>query len=119
MVSKIKDLFIIKVNYIDTLTIETYRANSENLNVVIRVQKVKQLGLTRPRGGGGGTLGYFLGGYVPPGNPNWHPVLKKISPKIDTPFQANFLYPVLKLPLKLIPRSRNGPIFLYSVPESL
>ena len=35
---------------------------------------------------GGGALGYFLGGYVPPGTPNWHPVLKKISPKIDTPF---------------------------------
>ena len=34
----------------------------------------------------GGALGYFLGGYVPPGTPNWHPVLKKISPKIDTPF---------------------------------
>ena len=31
-------------------------------------------------------LGYFLGGYVPPGTPNWHPVLEKISPKIDTPF---------------------------------
>ena len=30
--------------------------------------------------------GYFLGGYVPPGTPNWHPVLKTISPKIDTPF---------------------------------
>ena len=25
----------------------------------------------------GGALGYFLGGYVPPGTPNWHPVLKK------------------------------------------
>ena len=35
---------------------------------------------------GGGALGYFLGGYVPPETPNWHPVLKKISPKIDTPF---------------------------------
>ena len=35
---------------------------------------------------GGGALGYFLGGYVPPGTPNWHPVLKKNSPKIDTPF---------------------------------
>ena len=35
---------------------------------------------------GGGALGYFLGGYVPPGTPNWHPVLEKISPKIDTPF---------------------------------
>ena len=43
--------------------------------------------------GGGGVLGYFLGGYVPPGTPNWHPVLKK------------------KFPLKLIPRARNGPIF--------
>ena len=35
---------------------------------------------------GGGALGYFLGGYVPLGTPNWHPVLKKISLKIDTPF---------------------------------
>ena len=35
---------------------------------------------------GGGALGYYLGGYVPPGTPNWHPVLKRISPKIDTPF---------------------------------
>ena len=35
---------------------------------------------------GGGALGYFLGGYVPPGTPNWHPVLNKNSPKIDTPF---------------------------------
>ena len=30
----------------------------------------------------GGGLGYFLGGYVPPGTPNWHPVLKKISLKL-------------------------------------
>ena len=36
--------------------------------------------------GVGGTLGNILGGYVPPRTPNWHPVLKKISPKIDTPF---------------------------------
>ena len=36
--------------------------------------------------GGGGAIGYFLGGYVLPGTPNWHSVLKKISPKIDTPF---------------------------------
>ena len=34
----------------------------------------------------GGALGYFLGGYVPPRTPNWHPVLEKISPKIDTLF---------------------------------
>ena len=27
-----------------------------------------------------------VGGYVPPGTPNWHPVLEKMSPKIDTPF---------------------------------
>ena len=57
---------------------------------------------------GGGTLGYFLGGYVPPGTPNWHPVLKKnplkliprsrIRSKTDTPFQkwANFLYSALR-----------------------
>ena len=38
----------------------------------------------------GGALGYFSSGYVPPGTPNWHPVLKK------------------NIPLKLIPRSRNG-----------
>ena len=36
--------------------------------------------------GPGGALGYFSGGYVPPGTPNWHPFLEKISPKIDTPF---------------------------------
>ena len=34
----------------------------------------------------GGALGYLLGGYVPPGTPNWHPVLEKNFPKIDTPF---------------------------------
>ena len=42
-----------------------------------RFQYVEVLGLG-PRGGG--ALGYFLGGYVPPRTPNWHPVLKKISP---------------------------------------
>ena len=29
---------------------------------------------------GGEALGYFLGGYVPPGTTNWHPVLKKGVP---------------------------------------
>ena len=48
--------------------------------------------------GGGGALGYFLGGYVPPGTPNWHPVLGKISPKIDTSLGQFF-----------IPRSRIRP----------
>ena len=65
-----------------------------------------------------GALEYFLGGYVPPGTPNWHPVLKKfplklilvlemgqffiprsrIRPKTDAPFEkwANFLYSVLE-----------------------
>ena len=63
--------------------------------------------------GGEGALGFFLGGHVPPGTPNWHPVPKTNSPKIDTPFKkwANFVYPVLEFALKLIPRSRNGPIF--------
>ena len=31
--------------------------------------------------GGRGALGYFMGGYVPPGTPNWHPVLKKNFPQ--------------------------------------
>ena len=35
---------------------------------------------------GGGAVKYFLGGYVPPGTPIWHSVLKKYSAKIDTPF---------------------------------
>ena len=64
-------------------------------------------------GGGGGAHGYFLGGYVPPGTPNWHPVLKKIPVKLiprsrDGPI---FYTPILEFALKLIPSSRNGPIF--------
>ena len=35
--------------------------------------------------GGGGALGYFLGGCVPARTPNWYPILKKMSPKIETP----------------------------------
>ena len=34
----------------------------------------------------GGHLGIFWVGMCRPGPPNWHPVLEKISPKIDTPF---------------------------------
>ena len=30
--------------------------------------------------GGGGALGYFLGGYVLPGTPNWPPRSKKTFP---------------------------------------
>ena len=37
---------------------------------------VEELG----RSPGGGALGYFLGVYVPPVTPNWHPVLKNIFP---------------------------------------
>ena len=53
-----------------------------------------EVAVSSPRPGGG-ALGYFLGGYVPPGTrslwapagtPNWHSVLKKVSPKTDTPF---------------------------------
>ena len=51
------------------------------------LEQERNIAPTRPHTpGGGGALGYFLGGYVPPGTPNWHPVLKKISAKIDTPF---------------------------------
>ena len=46
----------------------------------------KQFLCTPEQSNPGGALGYFLGGYVPPGTPNWYPVLKKNSPKIDTPF---------------------------------
>ena len=50
-------------------------------------RRVDSTGYIRGGGlGGGGALGYFLGGYVPPGTLNWHPILKKISHKIDTPF---------------------------------
>ena len=48
----------------------------------------------------GGGPGYFLGGYVPPGTPNWHPVLKKISSKI---------YPVLEMGQFFIPHSSIRP----------
>ena len=40
----------------------------------------------------GGALEYFLGGYVPPGTPNWHPVLEKISPNIDAPFRKGPIF---------------------------
>ena len=47
---------------------------------------------------GGGARGYFLDRCVAPGTPNWHPVLKKNSPKTDTRFQkwAGFLYSILQ-----------------------
>ena len=64
------------------------KSSSHTLWVAQYIQRTKRS--VRPPGG---ALGYFLGGYVPPGTPNWHPVLKKI-------------------PLKLIARFRNGPIFI-------
>ena len=54
--------------------------------------------LLAQRPGGGGHLGIFLVGMCRPGL------------QIGTPFYKNF-------PLKLIPRSRNGPIVLYPVLE--
>ena len=60
----------------------TYTWIFEN-RVSKKIQLILLLVHTNP---GGGALGYFLGGYVPPGTPNWHPILEKISPKIDTPF---------------------------------
>ena len=53
---------------------------------------------------------------MPPRTPNWRPVLKKISPKIDTPFKkwGNFLYPVLEFALKLIhPVLEMGQFFIF------
>ena len=88
-------------------TISKFRKRKRRFCVVF-TYSIKWVHETR-----GGALGYFLGGYVLPGTPNWHPVLKKLSAKIDTPFQkwAKFLYPFLEFALKLIPRSRNGPNF--------
>ena len=53
------------------------------VNAVVVVVVFRDFQASTP---GGGALGYFLGGYVLHGTPNWHPVLKTISPKIDTPF---------------------------------
>ena len=62
------------------------QVQSRKFNIAHLTRNVSTLvfrGTVRP---GGGALGYFLGGCVPPGAPNWHPVLKKISLKIDTLF---------------------------------
>ena len=57
------------------------------IGLVVGARAYRTIGLSGTRKGpGGGALGYFLGGYVLHGTPNWHPVLKKISPKIDTLF---------------------------------
>ena len=62
----------------------------EGITILYRVEnatiKITKTPLFTLDSSPGGAFGYFLGGYVPPGTPNWHPVLKKISPKIDTPF---------------------------------
>ena len=60
----------------------------------------------------GGHLGIFWVGMCCLGLQIGTP-FEKSSPTIDTPFLkwANFLYPVLEFAVKLIPRSRNGPIF--------
>ena len=63
-------------------------------------------------GGGGGTW-VFFGCVCAARDSKLAPRSKKISPETDIPFKkwANFLYAVLELALKLIPCSRNGPIF--------
>ena len=79
------------------------------VNFLENVFELLRTGTWEPPGG----TWVFFGGYVPPGTPNFHPVLRKNSHKTATPFKkwANFLYPVLEFALKLKPRSRNGPIF--------
>ena len=73
---------------------------TQSFLLVMTRQKRLRMRLQLARGVG--ALGYFLGGYVPPGTPNWHPVLKKISPKIDTSFY-------LEMGQFFIPRSRIRP----------
>ena len=62
------------------------------------MQSASSLWSPAPPPRGGGALGYLLDGYGCPGL------------QIGTPFEKQF-------PLKFIPRSRNGPIFLYPVLE--
>ena len=65
------------------------------------------------RGAPGGGTWVFFGWVCAARDSKMAPRSKKISPKIDTPFQkwASFLYLALEFALKLTPRSRNGPIF--------
>ena len=62
-------------------TISKFRKRKRRFCVVF-TYSIKWVHETR---GGGGARGYFLGGSVPPGTPNWHPGLKKLYAKIDTP----------------------------------
>ena len=90
--------------------------NTKTTNNIKEGRSKRSACVSVPGGGGGGgeALGYFLGGYVPPGTPNWQRVLTKFplkliprsrnGPIFHTPFQLEFA-------LKLTPRSRNGPIF--------
>ena len=61
-------------------------AKKRDENRLLSLLKKSDDNFSRDQTRGGGALGYFLGGYVLPGTPNWHPVLEKISHKIDTPF---------------------------------
>ena len=61
-----------------------YKTRIKSASRTLRVAPNKCPLKILPQPPGGALLGYFLGGYVPPLTPNWHPVLKKISPKIDT-----------------------------------
>ena len=55
------------------------RLNDSRISSIERRENYTKELITHP-GGGRGALGYFLGGCVPPGTPNWHPVLKKNFP---------------------------------------
>ena len=89
--------------------------NGERLETQLTISKMhapESAKASAPRGGGGTWV--FFGLVCAARDSKLAPrSQKKNSPKIDTPFLkwANFLYPVLEFAVKLIPRSRNGPIF--------
>ena len=90
--SFIQNIHLKKVNSNYALNSHAKEQQKKRFRLINEVNNIKA-----PWGGGGGALEYSLGGYVPPGTPNWNPVLKKISPKK----WAKFLYPVLEFALKL------------------
>ena len=119
-ITKIPLLALLKKRIVLTILINMERNEAQNYH---QGTVSDRLCKTIFRESTGGHLGIFLGGYVLLGTLNWHPVIKKISPKIDTTFQkwANFLYPVLGFALK--PKTdtpfQEWANFFYSVLESL
>ena len=72
-----------RFSWVYALTLESLSNDGGDVNE----NGIKVIGLDKKKNNfarasrGGGALGIFLGG-----TPNWHPLLKKNSPKIDTPF---------------------------------